>query len=250
MLTKAITQNMVFVILKALLFITVSKEFEVQKTVGWKSSGNGYLEYKASTSFNITKQLMFNATFATTKNNFDKNLVFAVEDSNGDVIIIDYVSHGITRLFMNNTGCVNKTINETNSYGVAETPDYRITSGEIIKFAILLSEASVGNRVYTYSFERFINSDNSFVYKTKYNCSRRWNLDNITIFIGGYKRTTETYFHGCLSDFIFDGFNIINSYFDQYENDVKLSKGSLVTGSFNNDPEKCEDSELGKKIDI
>ena len=82
MLTEAITRKMFFVILKALLFNTVySKEFEVQKSVGWKTSGNGYLEYKASTSFNITKQLMFNATFATTKNNFDKNLVFAVEDN-------------------------------------------------------------------------------------------------------------------------------------------------------------------------
>ena len=246
MLTKAIRRNMFFVILIALLFNTVhSKEFKEQKSVGWKTSGNGYLEYKASTSFSNTKQLMFNGTFATTKNNFDKNLVFALEDSNGDVMIIYYVSHGISHLSSNNTECFNRTNQETNGYVETETPDYRIISGEIINFAFLLSESSVGNRVYTYSITRFINY--SFVDAWKYNCSRRWNLDNITIFIGGYKLTTETYFHGCLSDFIFDGFNIIDSYFDQYENDEKQSKGSLVAGSFNNNPEKCENSEPGKQ---
>ena len=79
MLTKSITQNMLFVILKALLFNTAyAKESKLQKSLGWKTSGNGYLEYKVSTSFKITKQLMFNGTFAITKNNFDRNLVFAV----------------------------------------------------------------------------------------------------------------------------------------------------------------------------
>ena len=56
-----------------------------------------------------------------------------------------------------------------------------------------------------------------------------------------YKLTTETYFQGCLSDFAFDGIDIIETYFDQYPNNVNPTRGSMVVGNFSNVPEFCQD---------
>ena len=114
-----------------------------------------------------------------------KNWVFAVEGSNSELIIIHYFSRSISHLFLNNTGFAKKTNEETNNYAETNTPDNRMISGEIINFAFLLSEVSMGSRVYEYSVERFINY--SWADAWKYHSSRRWNLDNITIFIGCYR---------------------------------------------------------------
>ena len=71
----------------------------------------------------------------------------------------------------------------------------------------------------------------------------KWNYDNITIYIGGYRQPIESgsFFEGCLSDFNFQGVNIINTYFQQYPNNTNPVKGSLTVGGFSNVAQTCND---------
>merc|ERR1719210_1811641 len=68
-----------------------------------------------------------------------------------------------------------------------------------------------------------------------------WDLEEITLFIGGYNSSAR-FFHGCLSDVVFDGVDIIEKYFVEYPNNLNPSRGPLVIGNFSNMPEICEHS--------
>ena len=68
-----------------------------------------------------------------------------------------------------------------------------------------------------------------------------WNLNNITFFIGGYNSTTENYFQGCLSEFVYDEVDIIETYFNEFPNNVNPTRGPFIVGDFRNEPEVCDD---------
>ena len=52
---------------------------------GWKTSGNGYFVYKASTDFNTTNKLSISGKFSTKPGSMLKNVLVAVEDANGEL---------------------------------------------------------------------------------------------------------------------------------------------------------------------
>jgi len=194
--------------------------------LGWKTSGNGYFKYKTSTSFRKTKQLMINGTFSTTPNNPNNNLIVAAEDNNGDSIFTYSVSHGVHYLSLRQLGSYQ------NISG--------ITSGRVFNLALIFTETFEDDGNYLYNLTPLLEQESPLWSLGKIE-KATWNLDDITLFIGGYKLTNETYFHGCLSDFVFDGVDIIETYFDEYPNNVNPTRGSMVIGNFSNVPELCQD---------
>ena len=56
---------------------------------GWKTSGNGYFVYKASTSFNSTNKLEISGKFSTKANSQIDNVIIAAEDANG-ILVFQY----------------------------------------------------------------------------------------------------------------------------------------------------------------
>ena len=115
-----------------------------------------------------------------------------------------------------------------------------ITSGELFEVDLIISETVDDDSKYKHwlqtSFKEHHNTIGMTVIEKK-----AWDLDNITLFIGGYNSSFISYFHGCLSDFLLDGVDIIETYFQQYPNNINPSRGPLVVGNFSNVPEVCED---------
>ena len=194
---------------------------------GWKTSGNGFFVYEARTAFSSTKKLTINTAFATTQKNTFENMVLAAEDKNGYNIFQYFVSNGKEVISMRQ--------------GTLEVSQEvsGITSGKLFEVDLIISETVEDDGNYLHmlqpSFKGNGNVGMGVVDK------KPWDLDPITLFIGGYNSSSANYFHGCLSNFVFDGVDIIESYFQQYPNNVNPSRGPLVVGNFSNEPEACDD---------
>ena len=80
----------------------------------------------------------------------------------------------------------------------------------------------------------------------------KWNLENATIYLGGYKNVrmqTGDFFEGCISGVMFQGIDIIGKYFQQYPSNTNPMRGSGVIGAFSNVSQICDDknaSSLGR----
>ena len=61
---------------------------------GWKTSGNGFLVYKTSTSFENTKQIMIKGTFSIPQQSTGKHMLIAAEDSKGENLFQYYFEDG------------------------------------------------------------------------------------------------------------------------------------------------------------
>ena len=191
---------------------------------GWKTSGKGYMEYKTSTNFRFENKLVINGTFATTQNNPNDNMLVAAEDSNGYKIFTVVISKGETTI---------------NTFTVADGKGPKMhgnhSVGKIIPFAIIISNKTENGDRYVYEFSTeglsHTKGDSMLVEHKS-----TWNFDNITIFIGGYKKNPKTNFQGCLSDFLVNRFNIIDQYFDYYPDNTNPK----LVGNFNEGPEKCD----------
>jgi len=195
---------------------------------GWKTNGNGYFVYKASTSFESTKRITIKGTFSTSPNIDGKNMLIAAEDSSGYNFLQFWVEDGA------HWRAIGEGSMSQNLTG--------ITSGFVFHFNLEISETLNDKGGYDHNVKTtFDELPSKTITYTYDNEKEAWNLDNATFFIGGYNSTSENYFHGCLSDFIFDGVDIIETYFDQYPNNLNPTKGQLEVGDFSNQPETCED---------
>jgi len=219
-----------FVVLFGMLFFTRVELRRIDgehQREGWKTSGNGYFVYEARTAFSNTKKLTIHTAFATTQNNTFQNMVLAAEDKNGYNIFQYSVSNG-TEV---------KSMRQGLNW-VTQVPG--ITSGKLFEVDLTISETVEDDGNYTHTLESAIKGN-------WYNMSfglvdnNPWDLDTITLFIGGYNSSSANYFHGCLSNFVLDGVDIIETYFQQYPNNVNPSRGPLVVGNFSNVPEACDD---------
>ena len=112
------------------------------------------------------------------------------------------------------------------------------SSGYLFSFTIHVSETSDGNGTYRHTVNPSLSVGTTTVDNTK------WNLDNTTLYIGGYKQSIDSgaFFQGCLSDFTFHGVDIISTYFQQYPNNTNPVRGDLTTGSFRNVAQTCYDA--------
>jgi len=195
---------------------------------GWKTNGNGYFVYKASTSFESTKRITIKGTFSTLPNIDGKNMLIAAEDGSGNNFLQFWVEDGA------HWRAIGEGSMSQNLTG--------ITSGFVFHFNLEISETLNDKGGYDHNVKTtFDELPSKTITYTYDNEKEAWNLDNATFFIGGYNSTSENYFHGCLSDFIFDGVDIIETYFDQYPNNLNPTKGQLEVGDFSNQPETCED---------
>ena len=201
--------------------------FEGQRK-GWKTNGNGYFVYKASTSFESTKRITIKGSFSTLPNIDGKNMLVAAEDSSGNNFLQFWVEDG------SHWRSIGEGSMAQNLTG--------ITSGFVFHFNLEISETLNDKGGYDHTVKTTFDELPSKTITYSYdNNKEAWNLDNATFFIGGYNSTSDNYFHGCLSDFIFDGVDIIETYFDEYPNNLNPTKGQLEVGDFINQPETCED---------
>lgn len=222
-----------FVVLFGMLFFTqadLKGIADEQPREGWKTSGNGFFVYKARTAFTNTKQLTINFAFSATQTNRFENIVLAAEDKNGYNLFQYSVSDGKEVKSLRQNGLLQSVLQEVSG----------ITSGELFEVDLIISETVDDDSKYKHwlqtSFKEHHNTIGMTVIEKK-----AWDLDNITLFIGGYNSSSISYFHGCLSDFLLDGVDIIETYFQQYPNNINPSRGPLVVGNFSNVPEVCED---------
>ena len=199
----------------------------IESKQGWNTSGNSYLQYEAPTQFKHTRKLMINGTFAATKNNPNENMLLALEDSNGHNIFTFSILKDWAILSINLDS------------GYFTRADSRIedtTSGKIFPTAIIIYYEPEDSNGYVYWSEVEVGK-NWWKLGHHRNVTSTWNFDNITLFIGGYKGTSKTQFKGCLSNFVFDGVSIIDTYFDQYPS----NENPKMVGNSNRNPEKCDD---------
>ena len=225
-------------------FITSIDSREVNEDVnrkGWKTSGNGFLVYKTSTSFGNTKQIMIEGTFSIPQQSTGKHMLIAAEDSKGENIFQYYFEDGQEVKAMRSDGLLQRMT-------CCEEYKEWIKSGSAFRFMLTISERLKDDGSYEHSMKSSIEESVTGLKENPIafglidkNDKNAWNLNNITFSIGGYNSTTENYFQGCLSDFIYDEVDIIKTYFDEYPNNVNPVRGSLVVGNFRNEPEICDD---------
>ena len=112
------------------------------------------------------------------------------------------------------------------------------SSGYLLNFTIHVSEVPYSNLSYFYIFDTSLSRGDYTSFRKKRN------FDNITLYIGGYKQSIDSgaFFQGCLSDFTFQGVDIISTYFQQYPNNTNPVRGDLTTGSFRNVAQTCSDA--------
>ena len=218
-LNQFFTRRLVFAL------ITASMLTKVDSKQGWKTSGNSYLVYNTSTSFKFTKKLMINGTFAANKENTANHTIVSIKDSN-DVDVFTYtVSNDFLMLMVYES---NVSIRTTYQHMT------ELTTGEVIQFALILSEKTKGGGKYEYQLETF--SSHDWPGKIPWDHDgTTWNLDEITVFVGGSKSGIMPNFHGCLSHFVLEKVDIIDTYFDQYPKNMNPK----LVGNFNKEPEKC-----------
>ena len=200
---------------------------------GWKTNGNGYFVYKTTTSFETKGQITINGTFSTLPNVTGKNMLIAAEDASGYNFFQFWVENG----HQYRTFPVFTPLEQSEELT-------GITSGSVFHFTLKLSEIvddeSYGDG-YFYKLDTWFEGLPSMMSMARNANKDDLNLKNVTFFIGGYNLTSENYFHGCLSDFVFDGVDIIKTYFDQYPNNLNPTKGLFEVNDFSNQPETCED---------
>ena len=216
--------------LNGILFCNVeAKDDNIEgQRQGWKTNGNGFLVYKANTSFGSTKKITIKGTFSTLPNITGKNMLIAAEDGSGYNFLRFWVENGY---HWRAIGLSEMSQNST-----------EITSGSVFHFDLKILETLNDEGGYAHTVKtNFEEEPSNTVTFGNSNDKEAWNLDNVTFFIGGYNSSSENYFHGCLSDFIFDGVDIIETYFDQYPNNLNPTKGQLEIGDFSNQPETCDD---------
>jgi len=231
----AFSSNLIPLILSVILLRNVeAKDGDIEgQRKGWKTNGNGYLVYKATTSFETTDQITIKGTFSTLPNIVGKNMLIAADDASGHNVFQYWVENGYHLI----------TIGETTIRKTEMSQEFTgITSGSVFHFTLKLSARFHDDVGYYYNVETSYKGLPSKSLSLGRNAKKdAWNLKNVTFFIGGYNLTSENYFHGCLSNFVFDGVDIVENYFDQYPNNLNPSKGLLEIGDFSNQPENCED---------
>ena len=87
------TRCLIFLVIIGSFFTNIdSREFnENLNRRGWKTSANGFLIYKTSTSFEKTKQIMIKGTFSIPQHNTGNNMIIAAEDSKGENLFQYYI---------------------------------------------------------------------------------------------------------------------------------------------------------------
>jgi len=221
-----------FVVLFGMLFFTRVELRRIDgedQREGWKTSGNGFFVYEASTAFSSTKNLTINFAFATTQKNTFENMVLAAEDKNGYNLFQYSVSNGKEIKSMRQNDLLQQVLQEVSG----------ITSGKLFEVDLIISETVDDDGNYEHTLQTFFKWDRTIGMSVVE--KKPWDLDTITLFIGGYNSSSANYFHGCLSNFVLDGVDIIETYFQQYPNNVNPSRGPLVVGNFSNVPEACDD---------
>lgn len=205
---------------------------------GWKTSGNGNFIYNAPTNFNYTEKLEIRGKFSTKPNSVLDNVLVAAEDGNGTVIFQYAVCEGMEKLAIR--------LNDTMMIIKHEVPG--VTSGYLFSFLLTVSQTVDSNGHYNHWIKRSLSGDTWDFPGT--GDDLKWDLDHVTLYIGGYPYPDPSgnLFEGCLSDFMFEGVDIIERYFAQYPNNINPVQGPLVVGNFSHVPQTCDDLPLTTTI--
>jgi len=212
---------------KCLLFFILCFLASTESRQGWKTAGNGYFIYKASTNFSATQRLEIAGKFLTKPYSQSNNVLVAGEDASGTLLFQYSVVKGQGQIVARQSGRLQSVRSDITI----------ATSGNFFSFTLVVTQ-TVDNGIYGHKV------DLSHTAGLTVKDNIEWNFDNITLYIGGYKQSIKSgsYFEGCLSDFIFQGVNIINTYFQEYPRNTNPVKGALTVGNFSNTAQTCDDA--------
>ena len=75
--------------------------------------------------------------------------------------------------------------------------------------------------------------------------SIKWDLDTMKLFVGGYSNAAASigasYFHGCLSNVMFQNVDVVATYFSQYPNNTNPVRGSIGSPPYATAMQNCND---------
>jgi len=213
---------------KCMLFFILCFLASTESRQGWKTAGNGYFIYTARTNFNATQKLEIAGKFSTKPNSQLNNVLVAGEDSSGTLLFQYSVFQGKGKLVARQSG----------GFSVSESNIAGATSGYLFSFTLDVTQTE-DNGTYHHNFDSSLTSVSVTVKD-----SIKWNFDNIALYIGGYKQSIKSgsYFEGCLSDFVFQGVRIIDTYFLEYPGNTNPVKGNVTVGNFSNTAQTCDDA--------
>ena len=162
------------------------------------------------------------------KDKVTKQIVIAVEDKNGQ--FMGYF--GITT-DDSDQGCIVSAVSDNGSLKhslCSSTKPYNLTSGRFFNFTTTFS-VTVDNTVFKHSVVTKISDWGNAKKIEQDSNARKWNFENVKLYIGGYKTTVaeSSQFTGCVSDVFVNGTNVITTYFNQSPNHTNptVHSGSL-----------------------
>eukprot|EP00112_Aurelia_sp_Birch-Aquarium-sp1_P021215 Seg5648.1 transcript_id=Seg5648.1/GoldUCD/mRNA.D3Y31 product="hypothetical protein" protein_id=Seg5648.1/GoldUCD/D3Y31 len=191
--------------------------------MGWKNNGSEYLVYTANTnkakSFNIT------GIFSITPGKLSKNQIIVGKDHNINAVNRQWY---LFEIYANNWGQVNTIVPVPGGAQSGGFTVLNIGSGIAIDFTLTITQ-SESNGAYNHSVKFEIRGYANSTVNTKDNV--KWDFDKMELFFGGYANPNATSmspddFHGCFSNVMFQGVDIIATYFSQYPNNTNPVRGS------------------------
>lgn len=197
---------------------------------GWKTDGNGYLVYSAVTKFKDTGTLSISGKLSNKNNSQIKNVLLAFEDGDGNFtgqVTLDGDVLGVG--MMHGSVLQSMTIHS------------KLNTGYEYDFTCTLSQTMRTNATFYRSIRISVTGLSGAAVSVP--SSERWNLDTMKIFIGGYSKSMANgkLFQGCLSDFMFQGTDMIGTYFSQYPTNTNPVRSSFTVGQFSNVAQMCGD---------
>ena len=137
----------------------------------------------------------------------------AVEDKNGEFMGYSSISTQ-EHIIDGNQGCHVWSV----SFG-SKAGTHCLTAAKAFSNFTTTLSVTVDNTVFKHSVETKINNFWN-VKATKESNARKWNFENVKLYIGGYKTSVleSSQFTGCVSDVFVNGTNVITTYLNQSPN--------------------------------
>ncbi|XP_065057759.1 uncharacterized protein LOC135685681 [Rhopilema esculentum] len=202
---------------------------------GWKTSKNGYFIYKATRDASLSETLKVNGTFSVKQYSRNHNAFLTVEDSSGNFVVQVSFDNGWSMIARKPSWYSSPL----NSWKAMPTTNF----GFPFFFEIICTQKNQSSR-YLKKVDVRVSHGEQMTHTLESYEDSTWNLENATIYLGGYNREylrTGDFFEGCISGVMFQGIDIIGKYFQQYPSNKNPVRGSRVVGAFSNVSQICDD---------
>eukprot|EP00112_Aurelia_sp_Birch-Aquarium-sp1_P025738 Seg873.12 transcript_id=Seg873.12/GoldUCD/mRNA.D3Y31 product="hypothetical protein" protein_id=Seg873.12/GoldUCD/D3Y31 len=193
--------------------------------MGWQNNGNEYWVYTTNTRGN--NSIKITGTFSITP-------VIGIASSNRLIVGKDHNINAVSAsdyLFEIYVGgdyidtLVKVPTKKGVEWKIIRVPN--VNSGKAFDFTVTVTQSEGNDGTYNHSVKSELRGYNSTTTSTKDNV--KWDFDNMKLFFGGNyipDLFEGSYFHGCFSNILVQGVDVIATYFSQYPNNTNPVRGS------------------------